>query len=153
MSLPLAIICDLDSTLSNPEHRQEHAQNKDWQTFHSLSNLDEPQDWCVEILEAMHLAHPDLFFFFITGRPVREKEKTQEWLEKTLSPTLINNSTLYMKPAGWNLGSAKLKQTHYNGKIKGNYKVLFVLEDEWKVVQMWRELGLTCLQPEMNQFE
>ena len=153
MELPQALICDLDSTLANNDHRAHHADNKDWQTFHDLSGEDKPHDWCVQILESMHIAHPEMFFFFITGRPNRVREGSEKWLNDVLSPTLMNNSTLYMKPAGWKLGTPELKKTIYKDKIEGKFDILFVMEDERKVVDMWRSLGLVCLQPEDNNYE
>lgn len=40
----------------------------------------------------------------------------------------------------------------YEDNIKGKYNVQFVLEDNYKCVEMWREQGLTCLQPNEGKF-
>ena len=43
-----------------------------------------------------------------------------------------------------------VKKELYEENIKGNYEILFVLDDrnseKYPVVGMWRELGLTCFQ-------
>jgi hypothetical protein len=153
MSLPLAIICDLDSTLCNNDHRSIHAQNKEWAIFHSKCTEDTPNLWCVEIIESFRVTHRDIIFFFITGRPDRMKFETLEWITKHLSEDVLRNAFLMMKPSDWKQGSASLKEMHYKTIIEGKFDILFVLEDEGCVVEMWRKLGLVCLQPADNNFE
>jgi len=40
----------------------------------------------------------------------------------------------------------EIKKEIYNNFIKDDYNIFFVLDDRTKVVNMWRSLGLTCLQ-------
>jgi hypothetical protein len=39
-----------------------------------------------------------------------------------------------------------VKRELYEENVLGNYDVVGVIDDRSKVVKMWRELGLTCLQ-------
>jgi hypothetical protein len=41
---------------------------------------------------------------------------------------------------------AIVKGEIYEKNINGKYNVLFVLDDRNQMVEMWRGLGLTCLQ-------
>ena len=45
-----------------------------------------------------------------------------------------------------------IKEEIYTNNIKDNFKVLFVLDDRTKVVNMWRKIGLTCLQVDNGDF-
>ena len=46
----------------------------------------------------------------------------------------------------------EIKKEIYFNKIINNYNILFVLDDRAKVVKMWRELKLTCLQVDDGDF-
>lgn len=146
-----AVICDLDSTLCDTTHRSFLAEGKRWMEFHDECHNDDVYNWCVTLLEAMQFANPDLRIIFVTARPERVQEKTMKWLKDVFDRTF--EFELHMKPPGWNQGSALLKKSIYYEKIAPRYDVLFVLEDEHKVVQMWRSIGLNCLQPLENHFE
>jgi hypothetical protein len=57
-----------------------------------------------------------------------------------------------MRVTGDKKKDSALKEEIYNKYIKGKYNVLFVLDDRQKVVDKWRELGLTCLQVNSGNF-
>lgn len=46
----------------------------------------------------------------------------------------------------------EIKKEIYFDKIINNYNILFILDDRAKVVKMWRELKLTCLQVDDGDF-
>jgi hypothetical protein len=152
---PLAIICDLDSTLCDIDHREIHATKKDWDKFHSEAHKDKLNAWCAEILEAILARYPDtLTVFFITGRPERVRHDTEDWLRDNLSPSLITHSQLYMRPDDdyKNQPNGQFKCSVYREHIKDKYEVMFVMDDQVSVVNMWRNQGLVCLQPENNDY-
>lgn len=153
MKLPVSLICDLDDTLCDVSHREHHAKNKDWDQFHDLSVEDTPNDWCVELLEAMHCSRPDIVTFFITGRPEDQRQNTMTWLSQNLNNHVLVNSQLFMKPTGNYGPSSQFKKKVYTESIQGKYDVLFCLDDERNVVEMYRSLGLVCLQPKDNDHE
>lgn len=45
-----------------------------------------------------------------------------------------------------------IKRELFDRYIRDNYQVLFVLDDRNQVVDMWRELGLKCLQVAPGDF-
>jgi adenylate cyclase class IV len=51
-----------------------------------------------------------------------------------------------MRKTGDNRPDNIVKKEIFDSNIKNNYYIEFVLDDRNKVVKMWRELGLTCLQ-------
>ena len=51
-----------------------------------------------------------------------------------------------MRKTGDNRKDAIVKREIYETHIKDKYQVDYVLYDRNQVVEMWRSLGLTCLQ-------
>jgi hypothetical protein len=45
-----------------------------------------------------------------------------------------------------------IKEEIYRAEIENKYNVLFVLDDRNQVVELWRRLGLTCLQVAEGNF-
>lgn len=142
-----AIIVDLDGTLCNADHRRHFVEtkgNKDWKSFYESLVCDEPNAWCVEIIEAMrHRGHQ---IIFVTGRPADYLPHTIDWLEKNLKMVALSNYLIYTRESGDYRKDNVVKTEIYNGYIAPKFNVLFCLDDRKQVVDAWRELGLTCLQ-------
>lgn len=88
--------------------------------------------------------------FIVTGREGTPEiiAATKEWLAKHN----IAVDELFFRPVGDFSSGADCKKKIYEDNIKGKYNVQFVLEDNYKCVNMWREEGLTCLQPNDGKF-
>src|SRR5438876_9889373 len=81
------VVCDIDSTLSNPAHRIEFAITKQWDKFHSLCHLDQPN---MDIIEMVGYISEHCNILILTGRYERYREITIAWLAKQkLSPDVI----------------------------------------------------------------
>ena len=90
----------------------------------------------------------DAALIILTGRDESCREATMEWLENHwLHPT-----KLLMRPDDNFVSGPELKKFIYETEIKDKYYVDFILEDSTKVVKMWRDLGLICLQPNEGKF-
>lgn len=131
--LPYAIICDLDGTLAlfgnaNPYNR-DFLQDK----------LNMPVQ---EILRAMYRYEGSPYIILLSGREGKFKDMTIEWLQKNE----VWYESLYMRAEGDLRNDAIIKEELYREHIEGKYNVLFVLDDRNRVVDLWRRLGLTCLQ-------
>lgn len=81
-------------------------------------------------------------FIFVSGREEQFRPQTIRWL----ASHGYYDCKLLMRPTGDTRNDAIVKREIYEREIKDFYNVLFVLDDRNRVVQMWRELGLTCLQ-------
>lgn len=147
-----ALICDLDDTLTDPSHRQALAQQKKWKEFYSRCGDDPVNHWCLRILDAMNIANPSLSFFFVTGRPSYVEPQTELWLKNNLPASIWSNANLFTRPDKFEGETPFFKQHVYDNHIKDKYRVLFVLDDDQKVVDMYRSLGLTTLQPADNDW-
>ena len=143
-----AIIVDLDGTLADITHRVHHVQStkKNWKAFYEAIPHDVPNGWCIELILAMKGRGYQILF--LTGRDDLHMEKSREWLSRHAIPF----DRLYMRKVGDHRQDDVVKSEIYQREIKNQYEILFVVEDRLKVVEMWRRIGLTCLQCEWGDF-
>ena len=90
----------------------------------------------------------DCALIVITGRDESCREVTMNWLDDHwLHPTM-----LLMRPNNDYRTGEEMKKYLYETYVKDKYNVVFVLDDSSKVVKMYRDLGLTVLQPNEGKF-
>jgi len=141
-----AIICDIDGTLS---------LKHDGRTWYdaSTSDLDNPNKPVLALLRFVQEANwhglnpeQDCQIIFLSGRQEKDREPTEKFLEKHM----LKGCPLFMRTTGDGRNDTIVKKELYEENIKGNYEILFVLDDrnseKYPVVGMWRGLGLTCFQ-------
>ena len=131
-ALPHAIICDLDGTLALMNGRNPYnAENCEQDA------INEPiEDILYRYEETSHA------LLLVSGRSEIHRSQTERWLQKHR----IKYQALFMRPEGDTRKDAIVKQELYAQHIQGRYNVLFILDDRNQMVEMWRGLGLTCLQ-------
>ena len=139
---PKAIIIDIDGTTALMDGRGPY----DW---HRVGE-DKPNEKVVELVKTL-LAHHDEYgtefrFIFLSGRDEVCRPETLEWLHKHLGYGSFWGTELYMRPAGDTRKDSIVKRELFDRYVRYNYDVQFVLDDRDQVVEMWRLLGLTCLQ-------
>lgn len=145
MGKPKGIIIDLDGTLANTDHRQHfvEGEKKNWKAFNEGCAEDKPNEWCVKLIRALvsgYGVHP----IFITGRSMEFYDITVKWLN---TYTMLERCTLLMREEKNYEKDTDLKKRLYETHVKDHYEeILFVVEDRKQVVEMWRSLGLVCLQ-------
>jgi len=139
------IICDLDGTLCDHSHRK-HMSHLDFDHYNGLLHLDHPRQGILYLLSAME--SDGHYVILITGRPEQYREATEDWLWKHTG-VYFEHRGLYMRPTGNMESDIHLKASIFES-LPDDVKrdVLFVLEDRDCVVDMWRDLGLLCLQVE-----
>jgi hydroxymethylpyrimidine pyrophosphatase-like HAD family hydrolase len=148
------IICDLDGTLANCEHRVHHVQKVDgnglkkrpnWEAFYA-GVKDDTVNPAVGIT-IRSLLDGDYPIIFCSGRPERCRADTEAWLAKHY----IYDYTLLMRPDGDFRADYIVKQEILDNHIDKD-RVLFVMDDRQQVVDMWRRNGLTCFQVAKGDF-
>lgn len=151
-----AIICDIDGTLANDDHRKEAVKDivgnvkwgkEDYDRYYELMCGDTPFD---HIREILHRFENDHKIIFVTGRPYRYNNITLNWI--TAHTNLKNDVTLLMRREDDYRCDTIIKTETYENFIKPTYDVQFVLEDRKKVVAMWRNIGLFCLEVQESNF-
>lgn len=140
-------IFDMDGTLCDFTHRKhllrapgEHHTGADWEAF-NLESIKDPVKRDIRLLLMMMHYHA-MTIVIMTGRSARYADLTTQWLKREEVPCDL----LLMRAIGDNRSDVDVKMDLYKEHVQGNGRVHFVLEDRDKVVEMWRGLGLTCLQ-------
>jgi hypothetical protein len=140
--LPRAIVVDMDATLCfNTNGRPFYGEGAAEGML-----LDIPNDSVINLVwNYQELGYK---IIILTGRDESCRKVTEKWLENNeIVPDL-----LIMRPEGDYSPGDVMKQTLYNQYVKDKYFIEFVIDDSTKCVEMWRNLGLTCLQPNEGKF-
>lgn len=143
---PQTVICDLDGTLFNIDHRLHYLTEKDWAGFFAAVPDDTPNAWCVTLMRA--LARDGHEIIFVSGRNESARADTEEWMRKLM----LDQHQLVMRPEKSRMPDFELKEAFYEQYIKGKKDVMFVVEDRKQVVDMWRSKGLTVLHCDEGEF-
>jgi hydroxymethylpyrimidine pyrophosphatase-like HAD family hydrolase len=135
MTKPKVVICDLDGTLSlfeKIDKTQPHYRNP-----YNASTCDNDllNTVVADIIK-------DRQVILVSGREHKYLEPTLKFLQKHN----IQFIEIFMRQTADNRKDSIVKKEIYEKHIKPNYEVHFVLDDRNQVVEMWRSLGLTCLQ-------
>jgi predicted kinase len=144
---PKCILVDIDGTLALRTNRSPFEYEK--------VESDDCDFRMVELINSIK-ENCDYDIIFVTGREDigRSRECTSRWLTKyfgeeeiiTKNVGVTTNWTLKMRAAGDKRSDDIVKREIYEQKIAPWRTVVAVFDDRNKVVNMWRELGLLCLQ-------
>jgi hypothetical protein len=150
------IVCDLDGTLANCEHRVHHVRDKpkNWDAFYAGVREDKVNIPVNRVLCAFsRLAHfgADYNIIFCSGRPERCREDTIWWLREECRLWHPPAMQLLMRKDGDYRADYIVKQEILDAHIDKD-RVLFVLDDRQQVVDMWRRNGMTCFQVAEGNF-
>jgi hypothetical protein len=132
--LPEAWIVDIDGTLTLGPHQRGPFE------WHKVGN-DLPNWPVIAVVNALEYDQYDIVF--VSGRSERCRRETHHWLDKNLG---CNYSFLYMRPIGDFRPDEIVKAEIFDNEIAPWWNVRGVIDDRAKVVKMWRDKGLTCLQ-------
>lgn len=127
--LPKAIIVDIDGTLAKMSGRSPFEWNK------------VKEDTCNRVVKGLVNAYSETVII-LSGRDGVCKQDTVDWLKENG----IKYSELFMRDEGNNEKDSIIKRRMFEQNIRGKYFVEYVLDDRNQVVEMWRNMGLTCLQ-------
>jgi len=141
------VIFDLDGTLCDISHRLHHIKGgkKDWEAFHAGCVNDVPKLEIIELFKRLDtsMRGGPLRTFIVSGRSDKVMSETQDWLYAQG----VYPDDLIMRPDGDYNPDHELKRRWLNeGKFGPKEDILFCVDDRQRVVDMWRQEGLTCLQ-------
>jgi len=131
--LPAAIICDLDGTLCLLKGRNPY----------DASHCDE--DDLNPVVASLLVGRRVLL---VSGREEKYREPTLRFLAKHQ----IKYEHLWMRATGDLRKDAVIKREIFERRIRNQYNIEFVLDDRNQVVELWRSLGLVCLQVAEGDF-
>ena len=136
-----AIIVDIDGTVAF----RDPVFGRDPYDY-SLVRTDMPNEPVIAILQGLWEAGFKLVF--VSARDDSCFNDTYRWLVEYCPPFV----KLLMRKTGDKRPDDEVKREIYDKHIKFDYDVVAVFDDRNKVVKMWRELGLTCLQVAEGNF-
>lgn len=167
-------IFDLDGTLALIHHRRHFVEKPSlnlfdeatrrndlgakwkprWKEFHAACVDDKPNTPVITILEALtegpenpYLEAAEIWIF--SGRSDEVRKETEDWLAKHVIPV----GRLVMRTKGDFTPDDVLKRLWYEEMSdEDKARLVAVFDDRDRIVKMWRELGITCLQVAPGDF-
>jgi len=139
------VIVDIDRSISKLTKEREEILSHDipnWDAFYKCDfSKDEPIDTMVKLVQTLQ-DNPFYEIIFCTSRSESVKEQTMRWLTDRFNPTfkLLMRGNEDERPA--HIVKPELV-IHSGIHVE---EIAFALDDEDKVVQQWRRLGVQCLQ-------
>lgn len=146
-TLPNCIIVDMDATVCfNTSGRPFYGDGSA-----ELMHTDVPNPGVIKIIKNYaKTKNKNDAIIFVTGRDDSAREATTKYIKDHILPN--TEFYLYTRKFGDYRKGDVCKQDIYEKNIKGKYNVDFVLDDSNKIVKMYRNLGLTVLQPNDGKF-
>lgn len=135
---PNAVIVDIDGTVAKMNGRSPYDYTK--------VSEDIPNAPVVKMVQG--LTADGYKILFTSGRPDSCRDETGKWLVENVGVPF----RLFMRGSNDKRNDAIVKRELFDRHIRYNYRVEFVLDDRNRVVEMWRSLGLTCLQVAEGNF-
>ncbi len=148
------VIFDLDGTLALIDARRALATKNgkmDWDVFFDPKNIDLDLPNHAVIAMAQTLKAAGHRIIILSGRSKGTKDATNAWLKKFNVPCDI----LKMRPTSKDfmfMPDDKLKQMWLDKLFNDKNDIICVFDDRQKVVDMWRDNGLTCMQVAPGNF-
>lgn len=135
------IIVDVDGTLA-------HIDESNPRDVYDASRASEDLlDDTVSVIAGMFYNH-GYKVIILTGRNAEHREVTEQWL----ADNGIEYDELYTRLPGDNRKDSIIKEELYRTHVEPRFNVKFVLDDRNQVVDMWRSIGLKCLQVAEGNF-
>ena len=131
---PTAIMVDIDGTLAHMDGRSPYDYSK------------VSEDLFDDVIADITRKYKNVVV--MSGRPEDCREDTENWLRKHA----VRFNQLLMRTSGDNREDSIIKLELFKEHVEPKYQILFVLDDRNRVVKMWRDNGLKCLQVAEGDF-
>ena len=140
------VIFDIDGTLADISERIHHIKRKpkNWNAFNTGMAQDKAIHSMVRLCNILYAS--GIHIILCSGRNERNRPGTVEWLNKQG----VNYHELLLRRDEDYRPDSAVKRELIQGLDKN--KILFVVEDRSRVVEMWRSEGLVCLQCAPGEF-
>ena len=130
------ILCDIDGTIANNDHRQHFLQGKkDWDGFFSELINDEPIIRIIKKINAYHDEGKNIIF--LTGRPERFRYSTTLWLKENFE---FEFKLLMRKDSDYR-NKLEVKEEIFNENFSSN-DIECIFDNDEDLIKMWNEKGI-----------
>lgn len=135
------VIVDIDGTIADARHRLPLIKpppgvKKNWNQFFEQIPRDGVYSNVITVVNTLYQNNNLLL---ITGRPEKTREATEKWLTKNK----VCYDQLYMRAHKDSRPDYIIKEEIFRSLDIPASKILCVFEDRLRVVEMWKDLGLT----------
>lgn len=132
------ILCDIDGTIANNDHRQHFLEDKkDWDSFFLKMSDDAP---IMEVIEKVKESSSKINeIIFLTGRPERYRKETEKWLSN-----YFDDYSLIMRENGDRRNKVLVKDSLYS-EISSRNIIDLVFENDPELINLWESKGLTVI--------
>lgn len=146
------IVIDLDGTLADIEHRLPlvNCDKPDYDEFHRRCVDDKVSEWCLALLRVFHNTavepgyDPTYKVMIVTARNPCVKRETEWWLADAGVPADVE--IVFVREGEKQIKKDEAAKRDWLHKSGLKDRILFVVDDRQRVVDMWRQEGLKCLQ-------
>jgi FMN phosphatase YigB (HAD superfamily) len=157
-----AVIFDIDGTIADIEHRRHFVRSKpkNWPAFVRGIKDDKPYTDIIWLMNTLY--HMGTKILIASGRSENDRKDTVAWLEAqhiwqrpSLTETgrdVTEYEKLYMRASGDYRDDTIVKREILDVMRSDGFDPRMAIDDRNKVVDMWREAGLRCLQVAPGDF-
>jgi len=140
------VIFDIDGTLADVSERIHHVSKKpkNWNAFFAGMAQDKAIHSMVRLCNLLY--DSGIQIVLCSGRSEEHRQQTVEWLAQQG----VNYHDLLLRKEKDRRSDTEVKRELLAALDKS--KILFVVEDRSRVVEMWRSEGLVCLQCAPGEF-
>lgn len=149
-------IFDLDGTLALIGHRRhilERETRDKWRHFYAACDKDTPNAPVIATMERLRHAGAEVWIF--SGRSDEVRDKTIAWLAQHTSFMThdLEGPMLQMRTEGDYTSDDVLKKQWLDSMLhEDRERLVATFDDRDRVVQMWRDNGVTCFQVAPGEF-
>jgi phosphoglycolate phosphatase-like HAD superfamily hydrolase len=140
------VIFDIDGTLADVSERIHHVRKKpkNWNAFFQGMAQDKAIHSMIRLCNILYAS--GIHIILCSGRSEEHRQQTIEWLAEQG----VNYHDLLLRKDKDRRTDSVVKREMLANLDKT--KILFVVEDRSRVVEMWRSEGLVCLQCAPGEF-
>ena len=140
------VVFDIDGTLADVSARLHHIRTKpkNWKAFFAAMPDDKAVHAIIRLCNLVYDA--GVRVVLCSGRPDEYRAQTVDWLARAG----VRYDELRLRRNGDRRSDTIAKREMLVGLDRAT--ILFVVEDRASVVEMWRQLGLVCLQCAPGEF-
>ncbi len=133
------ILCDIDGTIANNDHRQHFLEGKkDWDGFFSELINDKPIFPIINKVIEEHNTGKDIVF--LTGRPEKYRSLTTEWLKKYFDFEI----RLLMRKKNDRRNKLIIKKELVEEQFKYN-EIKLIIDNDKELINMWKGKKVSVL--------
>ena len=144
MSNKKIILCDIDGTIANNDHRQHFLQGKkDWDGFFSELINDEPNFPIINKVIEEHDAGKDIIF--LTGRPERYRYITTTWLKEYFNFEL----KILMRKNTDRRSKLITKKEMFEQNFNKEH-IDCIIDNDKDLLKMWEEMDIATIDANKN---